>query len=80
MLVWFIGTEIRLTIMPSSLRHLLLAGLMVSLPTSVALAAEPLVVIESDMSEDEQDLLRSVLGEVEADVGTGLFGTGPARR
>jgi len=48
------------------LRHFLLAGLILSLPAGVCHAAEPIVVIESDMSETEQELLRSVLGDVEA--------------
>lgn len=49
-----------------SLRHSLLAGLMLSLPAALTHAAEPIVVIETDMSEAEQTLLRSVLGDVDA--------------
>jgi len=49
-----------------TLRHCLLAGLFLSLPAGFAYAAEPIVVIESDMSPAEKDLLRSVLGEVDA--------------
>ena len=52
--------------MRSSLRHSLLAGLFLSLPVGFANAAEPIAVIESDMSDKEKDLLRSVLGEVDA--------------
>ena len=52
--------------MKLSLRHSLLAGLLLSFPAGFAQAAEPIVVIDSDMSETEQDLLRSVLGEVDA--------------
>ena len=52
--------------MRSSLRHSLLAGLFLSLPIGFANAAEPIAVIESDMSEKEKDLLRSVLGEVDS--------------
>ncbi len=48
------------------LRHSLLAGFFLSLPASLVQAAEPIVVIESNMSETEQALLRSVLGEVDA--------------
>lgn len=52
--------------MRSLLRHSLLAGLLLSLPAGVSHAAEPIVVIESDMSAAEQELLRSVLGDVDA--------------
>ena len=52
--------------MPITLRFSLLAGLLLVLPAGLAQAAEPIVVIESDMTESEKDLLRSVLGEVEA--------------
>jgi len=52
------------------LRHSFLAGLFLSLPLSLiasfTYAADPIVIIESDMSETEEDLLRSVLGEVDA--------------
>lgn len=61
-----IAMEILLTIMRSVLRYSLLAGFCLSLPASLSVAAEPMVVIESDMSEDQKDFLRSVLGEVDA--------------
>ena len=61
-----LGSETPLTIMLPTLRHCLLAGLFLSLPAGFAYAAEPIVVIESDMSPAEKDLLRSVLGEVDA--------------
>ena len=52
------------------LRHSFLAGLFLGLPLSLiasfTYAADPIVIIESDMSETEEDLLRSVLGEVDA--------------
>ena len=53
--------------MRSRLKHLMGAcALAAALGWTSAFAAEPIVVIESDMSEDQEDLLRSVLGEVEA--------------
>jgi len=56
--------------MAISLRHSFWAGLFLGLPLSLiasfTYAADPIVIIESDMSETEQDLLRSVLGEVDA--------------
>jgi len=52
------------------LRHSFLAGLFLGLPLSLiasfTYAADPIVIIESDMSETEEELLRSVLGEVDA--------------
>ena len=48
------------------LRHSLLAVLFLTLPASFAHAADPIVAIESDMSSKEKDLLKSVLGEVDA--------------
>lgn len=59
-------TETKLTFMKLSLRHLLMAGIAVTLCAASAKAAEPIVVIETDMSAEEQALLESVLGEVDA--------------
>ena len=52
--------------MRSLLRHSLLAGLFLCLPAGHAFAAEPIVVIDSDMTDEEKALLRSVLGDVDA--------------
>jgi len=52
--------------MQSNLRHSLLAGLVLCVPAALTYAAEPIVVIETNMSEAEQELLRSVLGDVDA--------------